>query len=110
MVQGHALFTRQAGSTIPCPVIDFVGGFNGYFASAYNLPAGTTIKDKFGKDFGELLRQGQLILGHCCAQLFVSIHAVSTFRCLLLSVGTYGGNVWRHCLDICRPPPLQTPS
>ena len=52
MAQGHALFTRQAGSTIPCPVIDLVGGFNGYFASAYNLPAGTTIKDKFGKDFG----------------------------------------------------------
>jgi hypothetical protein len=53
--QGHALFTRQAGSTIPCPVIDLVGGFNGYFASAYNLPAGTTIKDKFGKDFDPFL-------------------------------------------------------
>jgi hypothetical protein len=57
LVQGHALFTRQAGSTIPCPVIDLVGGFNGYFASAYNLPAGTTIKDKFGKDFGGCWRQ-----------------------------------------------------
>ena len=57
VAQGHALFTRQAGSTIPCPVIDLVGGFNGYFASAYNLPAGTTIKDKFGKDFGGCRQQ-----------------------------------------------------
>ena len=61
MVQGHALFTRQAGSTIPCPVIDLVGGFNGYFASAYNLPAGTTIKDKFGKDFGGCWLQSRVL-------------------------------------------------
>jgi hypothetical protein len=60
--QGHALFTRQAGSTIPCPVIDFVGGFNGYFASAYNLPAGTTIKDKFGKDFDPFLNDETFLL------------------------------------------------
>ena len=60
-VQGHALFTRQAGSTIPCPVIDLVGGFNGYFASAYNLPAGTTIKDKFGKDFGGCWLQSRVL-------------------------------------------------
>ena len=25
--QGHALFTRQAGSTQPCPTIDFTGGY-----------------------------------------------------------------------------------
>lgn len=52
IAQGHALFTRQAGSTIPCPKIDLIGGFNEYFAEAYQLPEGVTIKDKFGKDFG----------------------------------------------------------
>lgn len=53
--QGHALFTRQAGSTIPCPKIDLIGGFNEYFAEAYQLPKGVTIKDKFGKDFDPFL-------------------------------------------------------
>ncbi len=50
--QGHALFTRQAGSTLPCPPIDFQNGFNEYFAEAYMLPKGQTIKDKFGSEFG----------------------------------------------------------
>ncbi len=32
--QGHALFTRQAGSTIPCPLVDFDGGFNDFMVSS----------------------------------------------------------------------------
>ncbi len=36
-VQGHALLTRQAGSTAPCPHIDFIQGFNQWYAEAYNL-------------------------------------------------------------------------
>ena len=39
--QGHALLTRQAGSTIPCPLVDFDGGFNDvsipWFIRAYSL-------------------------------------------------------------------------
>ena len=36
-MQGHALLTRQAGSTAPCPYIDFDKGFNEWYAEAYNL-------------------------------------------------------------------------
>lgn len=52
-LQGHALFTRQAGSTIPCPLVDFDGGFNAFMAAAFSLPKGTTVKDHFGAAFGE---------------------------------------------------------
>lgn len=49
--QGHALFTRHAGSDIPCPAIDFVGGWNKWMAAAYNLPDGVTIEQQFGSAF-----------------------------------------------------------
>ncbi|EIE26936.1 hypothetical protein COCSUDRAFT_59434 [Coccomyxa subellipsoidea C-169] len=49
--QGHALFTRQAGSDLPCPAIDFTGGFNKYFGAAYNLTGNETIESKFGAPF-----------------------------------------------------------
>jgi hypothetical protein len=51
--QGHALFTRQAGSDLPCPPIDFTGGFNQYFGAAYNLTGNDTIASKFGAPFSE---------------------------------------------------------
>ena len=51
--QGHALFTRQAGSTLPCPLVDFTGGFNDFFAAAYGLPAGTTVEQAYGTAFSE---------------------------------------------------------
>jgi hypothetical protein len=60
--QGHALFTRQAGSTLPCPKIDLIGGFNEYFAEAYQLPKGVTIKDKFGKDFDPFLNDETFLI------------------------------------------------
>lgn len=47
--QGHALLTRQAGSVIPCPLIDFDGGFNAFFAAAYQLNG--TVKEKYGVAF-----------------------------------------------------------
>ena len=50
--QGHAHFTRAAGSQIPCPLIDFDNGWNEFMAAAYQLPSGETIKKKFGEDFG----------------------------------------------------------
>ena len=53
--QGHALFTRAAGSQLPCPQIDFEGGWNKYFAAVYQLPSNETIKSKFGEDFGAQL-------------------------------------------------------
>lgn len=55
VLQGHALFTRQAGSTIPCPLVDFDGGFNAFMAAAYGLSNGTTVEDQFGSAFGEPL-------------------------------------------------------
>ena len=30
--QGHAAFTRAAGSNLPCPAIDFTGGWNDFMA------------------------------------------------------------------------------
>ena len=52
IVQGHALFTRQAGGDLPCPALDFTGGFNQFMAAAYNL-TGQTVEEKFGAPFGE---------------------------------------------------------
>ncbi|KAK9804578.1 hypothetical protein WJX73_002013 [Symbiochloris irregularis] len=49
--QGHALYTRQAGSTVPCPYVDYDKGFNAVFARAYGLPDGETISKLFGKDW-----------------------------------------------------------
>ncbi|KAK9819242.1 hypothetical protein WJX81_003477 [Elliptochloris bilobata] len=49
--QGHALFTRAAGSQIPCPQMDFDGGWNKYMAAVYQLPSNETIKSKFGAAF-----------------------------------------------------------
>ncbi|KAL3145143.1 hypothetical protein ABBQ38_001746 [Trebouxia sp. C0009 RCD-2024] len=49
--QGHALYTRQAGSTIPCPYVDYDKGFNAVFARAYGLKDGETIAKLFGSDW-----------------------------------------------------------
>jgi len=55
--QGHALFTRHAGSRLPCPLIDFDEGFNALMAVAYNLSTadnGNSTKliiDEFGAAF-----------------------------------------------------------
>ena len=54
-VQGHALFTRQAGGDLPCPALDFTGGFNQFMAAAYNL-TGKTIEEVYGAPFGECPR------------------------------------------------------
>jgi hypothetical protein len=51
-LQGHALFTRHAGSSLPCPQLNFTGGFNEFYAAAYNLTNGETIESKFGAPFG----------------------------------------------------------
>lgn len=49
--QGHALYTRQAGSTVPCPYVDYDKGFNAVFARAYGLEDGETIAKLFGSDW-----------------------------------------------------------
>ncbi|KAL0047027.1 hypothetical protein WJX82_004476 [Trebouxia sp. C0006] len=49
--QGHALYTRQAGSTVPCPYVDYDKGFNAVFARAYGLEDGETISKLFGSDW-----------------------------------------------------------
>ena len=48
-MQGHALFARHAGSTLPCPYVDYEAGFNGILAGAYRLEKGETIEKLFGK-------------------------------------------------------------
>ncbi|EIE26937.1 hypothetical protein COCSUDRAFT_59435 [Coccomyxa subellipsoidea C-169] len=60
--QGHALFTRQAGSDLPCPPIDFTGGFNKYFGAAYNLTGGRTIESEFGTPFDPFANDENFLL------------------------------------------------
>ncbi|KAA6426930.1 MAG: hypothetical protein FRX49_03254 [Trebouxia sp. A1-2] len=45
--QGHALFVRQAGGYLPCPLVDFTGGFNAFFGAAYGL-GDSTIEEVYG--------------------------------------------------------------
>ena len=52
-VQGHALFVRQAGGYLPCPLVDFTGGFNGFLGAAYGL-GNSTIEEVYGSAFGML--------------------------------------------------------
>ena len=49
--QGHALFTRNAGSALPCPQVDFTGGFNAFMAAAYGLNG--TVQQTFGSAFSK---------------------------------------------------------
>lgn len=51
-MQGHALATRQAGSTLACPYVDYIQGFNSILGAAYGLPPGETIEKLFGKPWG----------------------------------------------------------
>lgn len=59
-MQGHALFTRQAGGANPCPLVDFVGGFNAFFARAYGLPG--TIEQTYGQAFNPFLNDQNYFL------------------------------------------------
>jgi len=52
-VQGHALFVRQAGGYLPCPLVDFTGGFNVFLGAAYGL-GNSTIEEVYGSPFGML--------------------------------------------------------
>ena len=54
-MQGHALFTRHAGSNLPCPLVNVTGGFNQFLAAAYGLSSNTTeaVVARFGAAFGE---------------------------------------------------------
>ena len=47
---------EQAGGANPCPALNFTGGFNAFLAAAYGLPAGQTIKQKYGVPFGRACR------------------------------------------------------
>ncbi|KAK9837750.1 hypothetical protein WJX74_004245 [Apatococcus lobatus] len=51
--QGHALFTRHAGSNLPCPLVNVTGGFNQFLAAAYGLSSNTTeaVVARFGAAF-----------------------------------------------------------
>ncbi|CAL5223508.1 g6035 [Coccomyxa viridis] len=59
--QGHALFTRQAGGDLPCPVLDFYGGFNQFFGAAYGLH-GQTVEQAFGAPFDPLANDENFLL------------------------------------------------
>ena len=60
LVQGHALFTRQAGGANPCPVTDPTGGFNAFFARAYGLSG--TVEQTYGSAFNPYLNDQNFFL------------------------------------------------
>ena len=60
MLQGHALFVRQAGGTLPCPAVDYTTGFNEFFARAYNLPG--TVQQTYGAPFDPFLNDQNFFL------------------------------------------------
>ena len=59
-VQGHALFTRQAGGLNPCPQIDFTGGFNSFMAAAFGIES---VQGTYGQPFSKLLLLTPLSVG-----------------------------------------------
>ena len=60
-VQGHALFVRHAGGTLPCPQVDFTGGFNGFMAAAYNL-GNSTVEEVYGSPFDPFMNDQNFVL------------------------------------------------
>lgn len=64
-VQGHALFTRQAGGNLPCPAIDYTSGFNQFMAAAFKLPNGQTVEQAFGAPFGRHLHMVTVLCVLC---------------------------------------------
>ena len=50
-MQGHALTVRQSGGVLPCPQVDFTGGFNAFFGAAYGLGE-RSIEEVYGSPFG----------------------------------------------------------
>lgn len=59
-MQGHALFTRQAGGANPCPATDITGGFNQFFALAYGLSG--TVQQTYGQAFNPFLNDQNFFL------------------------------------------------
>ena len=60
-MQGHALFVRQAGGTLPCPLVDFTGGFNGFMAAAYGL-GNNTVEEVYGAAFDPFMNDQNFVL------------------------------------------------
>ena len=61
-MQGHAQTARAMGSGYPCPQLDFTGGFNDWFAAAFNLPEGTSVEDRYGSAFNPFLNDQNYLL------------------------------------------------
>ncbi|DBA90435.1 TPA: hypothetical protein ACH3X1_003706 [Trebouxia sp. C0004] len=59
--QGHALFVRQAGGYLPCPQVDFTGGFNGFLGAAYGL-GDSTIEEVYGSPFDPFMNDQNFVL------------------------------------------------
>ena len=59
--QGHALFVRQAGGVLPCPQVDFTGGFNAFMGAAFGL-GNTTVEEMYGSPFNPFLNDQNFVL------------------------------------------------
>lgn len=92
LLQGHALFVRQAGGYLPCPQVDFTGGFNAFLGAAYGLGS-STIEEVYGAAFGKPCTHAhrQTPAGWLCT---VTQLAACCMRiiCALLKVGCVGCN------------------
>ena len=96
VLQGHALYTRQAGSTIPCPYVDYDKGFNAVFARAYGLKDGETISKLFGSDWGMLEMHCML---HCMTRWKTKLKCSGHAHWLTCALHT-GSNVLGPCVTL----------
>ena len=60
-LQGHALFVRQAGGVLPCPLVDFTGGFNAFLGAAFGLGS-SSVEDVYGSAFDPFLNDQNFVL------------------------------------------------
>lgn len=61
--------------------IDFDAGFNAVFAAAYKLPDGTSVKDKFGSEFGAHLTHVSCSVGRVLLRANEQAQLSSTVPC-----------------------------
>ena len=86
--QGHALLTRQMGSSLPCPAIDFTGGFNKFYAAAFGLAhTSTAIKEKYGVEFDPFLNDETFVTSVLALEeLGATGNKVSLCSCIVLAL------------------------
>ena len=99
-VQGHALFVRQAGGVLPCPQVDFTGGFNGFLAAAYNL-GNRSVEEVFGSPFDPFMNDQNFVLSVLTLEEFGATG--NKVSALSHQQNFFGCNQWGNPTANCHP-------